>query len=495
MKTTAAMPQARRHPSRLATLLLLAAAGSTPAAVFEVTLDADLRDAAPGDGICAAAAASGPQCTLRAAIEEANASAGLDTILLPAGVFELTLAGGGEDAAASGDLDITDPLNVLGAGAGSSIVRQRAADRVFDVGAGAQATLSRLTIAGGGGIETGGGIRNLGVLAVTDCEVSGNGAEGRSVRFGGGVFNAATIAITGSRIIDNRVGGDGIAGAAGAGIYNTLAAAITGSRVEGNEAAGPAAAGGGIFQLAPGVLQVGLSSVTGNSAANGAGVAIGGGTVNLSSALLAENAATAAGGGLRVSAGTATLTNSTLSGNSADADGGGIAANGGSVALAFVTVAANLADADDGGGGNGGGVWIGPAAAVSVRHGLIADNLDRGGEAPDCSGALVSLGHALLESSSGCALASGAGDLVGVDAGIGPLADNGGPTRTHALSAASPALDAGDASGCVGLAGTPLLIDQRGSARPRDGDADGVALCDRGAYELVSEPLFDDGYE
>ena len=62
------------------------------------------------------------------------------------------------------------------------------------------------------------------------------------------------------------------------------------------------------------------------------------------------------------------------------------------------------------------------------------------------------------------------GDLVGVSANIGPLADNGGPTPTHALLRGSPAIDAGDPAGCLDAAIVPLMVDQRGSARPLDGD-------------------------
>ncbi len=60
---------------------------------------------------------------------------------------------------------------------------------------------------------------------------------------------------------------------------------------------------------------------------------------------------------------------------------------------------------------------------------------------------------------------------------LGPLADNGGPTMTRALRPGSPAIDAGVAADCPDT-------DQRGRPRPIDGDGDGVATCDAGAYEL-----------
>ncbi|MGZ6070666.1 MAG: hypothetical protein ACXWK8_05580, partial [Myxococcaceae bacterium] len=80
---------------------------------------ADAVDAAPGDGTCRTAAGT---CTLRAALQEANAHAGPDSVLLPAGTYTLTISGPAEDAAATGDLDITDDLLLVGAGASSTIV-------------------------------------------------------------------------------------------------------------------------------------------------------------------------------------------------------------------------------------------------------------------------------------------------------------------------------------------------------------------------------------
>ena len=68
--------------------------------------------------------------------------------------------------------------------------------------------------------------------------------------------------------------------------------------------------------------------------------------------------------------------------------------------------------------------------------------------------------------------------------GLGPLADNGGPTQTRVLLAGSPAIDGANPVGCTDLAGGPLGIDQRGQQRPTDGNGDLIAVCDVGAFEL-----------
>jgi len=84
---------------------LLVPRAPASAATFTVNSTADAVDASPGNGVCATA---GGQCTLRAAIQEANALAGTDATTLPAGTYALTIAGAGEDAATTGRSDGID---------------------------------------------------------------------------------------------------------------------------------------------------------------------------------------------------------------------------------------------------------------------------------------------------------------------------------------------------------------------------------------------------
>src|SRR5207248_1366560 len=114
---------------------------------------------------------SGGDCSLREAIQAANtdsaidactAGAGADTITVPAGTYTLSVAGIGEDANATGDLDITGMLIINGAGSSSTIVDGGAIDRVFDVHP-TTVQINGITIRNGDtSTATGGGILNTG---------------------------------------------------------------------------------------------------------------------------------------------------------------------------------------------------------------------------------------------------------------------------------------------------------------------------------------------
>ena len=148
---------------------------------FTVDSETDAGDARPDDGVCATLEGT---CTLRAAIQEANALAGPDSIRVPAGLYVLTVTGVDEDLAATGDLDITDDLVISGNFAATTIVDGNALDRVLDVPSGVTARLVDLTIQNGdpGGPETdcfsrdcdGFGIRNAGSLLLDRVAIRNN---------------------------------------------------------------------------------------------------------------------------------------------------------------------------------------------------------------------------------------------------------------------------------------------------------------------------------
>src|SRR5207248_1604146 len=110
------------------------------------------------------------------AIMAANASSGSDTISLPAGSYNLSLAGANEDADASGDLDIKSDLTITGVGA--VVIDAKSLDRVFQVFAGFNVTVAGVTIRGGHGAEQGGGVFNAGTLTLTGNTITNNAAMG-----------------------------------------------------------------------------------------------------------------------------------------------------------------------------------------------------------------------------------------------------------------------------------------------------------------------------
>jgi hypothetical protein len=237
------------------------------------------------------------------------------------------------------------------------------------------------------------------------------------------------------------------------------------STVSGNHTDG---FGGGVSAFG---VTLDRTTVTGNTAnGNGGGLAANGAT--LLGSTVSGNSAGGNGGG--VSAVTANLTNSTVSGNTANTTGGGIHVERGGTILSS-TIAFNHAD------GFGGGIENAGGTAVHVKNTIIAKN-DAVHFGQDVLGLFLSDGHNLVQDPhSGNANTSFTDplnqDILGVDQKLGALANNGGPTQTHALLAGSPAIDQGDNSGAP-------ATDQRGLSRIKDGDGDGRAIVDIGAFEL-----------
>ena len=127
---------------------------------FVVNSPLDQPDANPGDGI--AATASG-ETTLRAAVQEANAAPGADSIILPAGFFQLSLLGPSDHSAASGHLEVTDDLTITGDGQNVTFIDASQIDSAFHIQAGISLTLDNLTLqvpaeAGTGIVNDGGSL-------------------------------------------------------------------------------------------------------------------------------------------------------------------------------------------------------------------------------------------------------------------------------------------------------------------------------------------------
>jgi len=444
--------------------------GHIGAQTFTVDSTADAVDAIPGNGVCDDGAGN---CTLRAAIMEANALPGPDTIIfLQTGTYTLSVTGSGEDAALTGDLDIKDHLTIQ---ASTIIDGGTALDRVFHiVSSDITVVIKDVTVQNGKTGGDGGGIFNNGggTLTLTNSTVSNNSAGSR----GGGIANVGggTLTMTNTTVSANS------AAEVGGGIFNNAELTTTNTTISNNLAQ----AGGGIFNDGGGTSSLINSTVSDNNATDdGGGIFNFFGTLTMTNSTVSGNSATDKGGGIFNFRGTLTMTNSTVSGNSATDKGGGIFNFRGTLTMTNSTVSGNGAVAFGGGGGIFNDDDDGDDGTVELKNTIVASNTKFGSE--DCAGdAPKSLGHN-LDSDGTCGL--GAGDIPGVNPLLDPLENNGGPTDTHALMSGSPAIDMGNPDECKGADRNPVTTDQRGVARPVDGDGDGTPTCDIGAYEF--EPL------
>lgn len=341
---------------------------------FTVNVTDDTVDINPGDGV--AVDANG-NTSLRAAIMEANALAGDDSITLPSGLYTLTQSGAGEDLAASGDLDVTEQLTIQGAGARTTQIDADSLDRVFDVHAGVGLDISGISILGGSA-DSGAGIQNAGTLAVEDSVLIANVATG-----------------------------------SGGALYTAAGSATSLERVE----------------------------ISQNQAAQGAGI-------------YAES--------------DASIVNTTISTNTSSADGGGIYVQGGAVSLVNTTLADNVAS------GGASGIQVEPSGSGSaVLRNTLLDN-----SGDNLAGNIISNGHNI--DTNTVSELTDPSDQINVTVDLGPLVNNGGPTRTHELLTGTGTAVAIDPAG---LSGAPV-VDQRGLTRD--------VTPDIGAYEASSNsaPVF-----
>ncbi len=253
-------------------------------------------------------------------------------------------------------------------------------------------------------------------------------------------------------------------------------------------------------------------------------------TATISHVTVTGGVAGASGGGIRASASDVTIVKSVIIGNSSALDGGGCSFAIGDVLLIDTVVTGNSAGSDGLGGGihslgirntapapltlinttisknealSGGGIYSIFDSRVTIINSTIADNFAsfRGdafandfsppptfantlivGDCAILSNIPISHGGNIESPGYTCYLQHPTDRANVADPGIVPLSDNGGSTLTHALLPGSPAID-------TAIDGRCPATDQRGLGRPVDGDGDGVATCDVGAFELHPEPL------
>lgn len=351
----------------------------------------DSIDANPGDGTAADASGS---TTLRAAVMEANALFGNDTINLPAGTYRLGVTGIDENFAYTGDLDVTDTsgsLTIFGAGAGTTFIDAATIDRVFDVFAGATLHLVGVTVTGGrvsaAGVE-GGGIYNQGTLTLTSSVVTGNAATGQNAS-GGGILNT----INGTAIITDTTINANVANNGGGGIGNRGAVTINGGTIASNEAYD----GGGIALASGSSLRITNGTITSNTAThNGAGIANFYGAVNITGTTLSNNTASNFAGAIYQEGTTAvtTISEATLSSNTAQVDGG-----------AFYNVSGQMTVIDSSVTGNSalnGGAFSNSGGGLNITGTTVASNTAQtlGGGVSNFNGGSVTIVDSTLTSNA-----------------------------------------------------------------------------------------------
>ena len=191
----------------------------------------------------------GNQTTLRAAIVEANARTGAQSIYVGRGVYDLTLAGTG--GTAQGDLDITSDVTIIGAGAGLTVIDAGGVgglnDRIFEVKSSSDLDLSLLTLTGGNSTPSGGAIYAYGnSLNLDQVAIVGNHTGGS----GGALYTVnTTTVVTSSVIVDNTSSGSNAGAIRTAGTADNLS---IGSSVFANNTDGNSSTANGIHQVVTG---------------------------------------------------------------------------------------------------------------------------------------------------------------------------------------------------------------------------------------------------
>ena len=282
---------------------------------------------------------------------------------------------------------------------------------------------------------TGGAVYNKsGITTVSNSQVLTNSAASTA----GGILNLGTLVVTSSTFFANRA-----PNSMGGAILNNAMMTMTNGVLASNSAD----RGGGIYNFQNGHLTVNNSTLSANTANFGGGI-YNEQDMTVNNSTLSNNVADSGGGIFHAGFynGVATINNSTLAANRATLSGGGINQSSGTI------------------------------TAVNT---IIASSPTGG----DCA-SIITSGGFNIDSDGSCGL-NNTGDISSTTPLLGPLADNGGDTLTHALLPGSPAIDNGDDVTC---AAAPVLNqDQRGRLRPVDGNGDSIAHCDIGAVEFTPQ--------
>jgi hypothetical protein len=389
-------------------------------------------------------------CSLREAVIKANTTEAADTIALKANSYRVS-RDGIDEASEVGDLDVTEPLRIRGAGLGQIAIEGQwtgLPHRLIEVKDNAKLVATGITLRDGGDEEGLGAalyVPESGSAVLRNARVISNESQYGAVENDGGSFKA-------TRVIFSR-----------------------------NRASCCPA----FYNENGGVAALSKVAFVRNAAEDDTGAIYSDGErLTIRDSLFERNTAGDVGGAIIASLGQLNVFNSTFSGNRTTEDGAGIYVEQSNILLNNVTLTKNVADADGDDSGNGGGLYDsgGTNTEIVMSNSIIAGNLDLSGEAPDCDAnsgdVFTSLGFNLIGKGLGCGYVRPDSDMVGVRSGLARLRDNGGFTKTHALKASSKAVDKG--SRAKPGSANPTACeerDQRGVKRPQG------KRCDIGAYE------------
>lgn len=522
-----AAPAAR--PRRRLLSLLIAQALSLPAATHAATV---VVDSTMDDGT---------GCTFREAVVSVNFGS------LQPGCTNIGAAFGTDDSVefapgvegqtitlTGGQMYLSQPISINPSGTIQTTIDANNASRIFEIQLSSVATepvrLSHLTLANGyTNIVSGGAIYSGNSdLVITNCVFSGNGHRqtggalshfnaqldiidsvftGNTTQYGdGGALQlvSSSVTISGSTFENNTAAGnsgairvnlqssdiltieDSIIAAnnayqkgAGMLLSGSGQKLIARTRIENNTS--QIGRGGGIYSI--GSLQLDEVSISGNRVLSGNGIGGGlslrDGNLTLTNSLVTGNSSGMRGTAIHVEAptGTVDISNTTISANSLYYSNGSYTSGFEKSNVFLQTAATSLNNVTITGNElSPGGAFVAalvfdslPVPAVSISNTIIANTVDF----PDCISAdPIALGADVIVEDNECG-----GSPITLDPILLPLADNGGPTLTHLPDTGSPAIDAGDNGTCA-------ATDQRGIARPADGNADASAICDIGAVEI-----------
>lgn len=395
-------------------------------------------------------------------------------------------------------------------GGGTITLSGQDTTRLFDVSNGAALVLRNIVLTNGFSRADGGAIRNGAFGSDAPGSVTLENSvirNSRSGLSGGAIVSTGPLTITNSLLENNEALNGGalyprFAGARTAIISSTLrynkaisttygwggamlmwdGAQVTlqGSDVYSNTAA---LSGGGLYVFANSTLTLNNSTLRDNKATGTYGGGLyNAGAVSMDDVTLSGNRSTYGGGIWNDIAANLWAWNSTIDGNSSISDGGGLL-NFGTANLYNVTISHNVAGEGNESAALGGGVFNNSGATLNTRNTLLAGNHVYSQSTTlvlnDCFGEIWS-DHSRFTVIPNDCIVTGPSSFPANPNGIGPLADNGGPTLTVALLPGSDAIDAADpVQGCVNMNGV-LLTDQRGAPRVVG------TRCDVGAYEFGS---------